>query len=308
MSLLKRVRRELTQALYRAYKNKVPEFACIESALNQRDHHEVILDHFAVIQLPSNHSGISNLCQIFSALGYIVQGLDYLAEKQNDFLWLTEIDAIHQSVRETLPQVVVADFRLHELPREIKTIVEKYSCEISISPLQQIQRLSGQAYLGDQEAAEQLLALLIRYFSERQWPLPTIADFQAVNRVNELLAWVLALGCIPNHFGILANMIDGFDNLETFMAFIAEDLRLPLNRHGGLIKGSVAMGIEQGATLGMPVEVKLADGNLQIPAPFIEFVWRYPRISTSKPVAWKEYYTGFMAQNANKVIESLTDR
>lgn len=305
MHLLKKVRHDLTKHLWHTYKNTVPHFQIIESALQKRKDHSIILDHFAIIDLPSQHSGISHLSQIFSALGYIVQGLDYLPEKQNDFLWMVETDAITQSATETLPQIVVADFRLHELPATVKQIIEKYTQEIPPSPLSEIQRLSGKTYLGDELAARQLLSLLIHYFSGRQWSLPTVKDFKTVQEANELLAWVLLFGRIPNHFTISAHLLNGFDSLQAFMDFVAKDLGLALNTQEGIIKGNSAMGIQQGSTLGVPTEIQLADGHLLLPGPFIEFVWRYFKVNDKKSTRWCDYYTGFIAQNANKVVESL---
>lgn len=307
MRLLKKVRQALTQHLWGHYKDTVPHFKMIEAALQKRKDNIVVLDHFAIIDLPGKYTGIPNLNQIFSALGYIVQGLDYLPEKQNDFLWMVEVDAVTQSAIETLPQIVVADFRLHELPQTVKKIIEKYTQEISQSPLSEIQRLSSKTYLGDVAAAEQLLALLINYFSTRQWSLPTVTDFKTVQEANELLAWVLLFGHVPNHFTISAHLLNSFNSLQSFMHFVAEDLGLPLNMQDGIIKGTPALGIEQSATLGAPIEIKLADGSLFLPGPFIEFVWRFP-IFDKKPVNWGDYYTGFIAQNANRVIESLYDR
>jgi len=305
MPLLKQTRQALTHHLWQVYKNTVPGFQTIATALQQRGNAHLVLDHFAIINLPGPDSGISYLAQIFSALGYRAQGSDYLAEKQNDFAWWVESDAIDQLAKDTLPQVVVADFRLHELPVAVKTIIKKYTRQISASSLQQIQLLSSKVYLGDEKAAAQLLPLTIECFSNRPWPLPTIADFKTVHACNELLAWVLLFGPIPNHFTIAAHLLEGFDSMTSFMRFIEQELGLKLNTEGGVIKGNAAMGIEQGSTLGIPIEVTLADGSVWLPGPFIEFVWRHPVGENKQPMFWRDYYTGFMAQNANRVIESL---
>jgi hypothetical protein len=304
MDLLKKTRHAFTQHLWHCYKKTVPAIQTIEKSL-QKQGINVVLDHFAIIDLPSPHSGIPYLSQLFSALGYSVQGLDYLPEKQNDFLWLVESDAVGQLAKDTLPQVVVADFRLHELPLAVKKIIDKYIHQIPASSLQTIQHLSGKTYLGDKASAEQLLSLLIQCFSKRAWSLPTIADFKTVQAFNELLAWVLLFGAIPNHFTIAAHLLNGFDSMVSFMQFIETDLGLELNTEGGIIKGNAAVGIEQGSTVGVPMKIQLADGDLALPGPFIEFVWRYPLDKNKAPLYWQDYYSGFIAQNANKVIESV---
>lgn len=305
MTLLKKTRQAFTQHLWQHYKQKVTAFKIIETALQKQGNTHIVLDHFALIDLPSPHSGIPYLSQLFSALGYRVQGLDYLPDKQNDFLWLVENDAIDQLAKKTLPQVVVADFRLDALPVEIKKVIEKYTQQMTSSPLKDIQCLSAKTYLGDEQAAAQLLSVLTDSFSKRAWSLPTLADFKTVHAFNELLAWVLLFGPIPNHFTIAAHLLAGFDDMPAFMRFIEMDLGLPLNTEGGVIKGNAAMGIEQGSTMGLPMTVQLADGSLELPGLFIEFVWRHALDKNKVPSYWRDYYSGFIAQNANKVIESL---
>jgi len=303
--LLKKTRQRLTQFFWQTYSHTNLASQKIATALQNRGNPHIVWDHFAIIDLPSAYSGIPYLSQLFSALGYRVQGVDYLAEKQNDFLWMVEEDAITQLATEVLPQIVVADFRLQELPATVKTIIEKYTQQMSPLSLQKIQCLSGKTYLGDTEAATQLLSLLIKYFSNRPWPLPTVADFNTVHQANELLAWVLLWGPIPNHFTISAHLLTGFDAMLSFMHFIEIELGLSLNTEGGVIKGNAALGIEQSSTLGMPMTVVLADGSVQIPGPFVEFIWRHPVDNNKVPVYWRDYYTGFIAQHANKVVESL---
>src|SRR5947208_2617311 len=120
--MLKKLRQNVVQHLWNAYCLHSPDIQHIKSALTQKGITQLALDHFAVIDLPGPHSGITHLYTIFSAMGYIEQGKDYLADKQNDFLWMAESNCINKPAREALPQVVAADFRLDEMPGEIKTI------------------------------------------------------------------------------------------------------------------------------------------------------------------------------------------
>jgi hypothetical protein len=264
-----------------------------------------ILDHFAIIDLPGKYSGIPTLSHIFSRLGYVQQGADYLPEKQNDFAWLAEIDAAGQPAAQVLPQVVIADFRLDELPPSVAAIIEKYTAQVSDIPLKQIHGLLDKIELGDTAVAEQVITHLTDYFSDRAWPLPTVSEFNTVHACNELLAWVLVFGRIPNHFGLAIHLLPGFASLEAFMHFILEEVKLPLNEIDGRIKGHPSQGIQQGSTKGAMTTVQLADGSCLIPGQFMEFVWRYPKPPTPTAFLWDEYYTGFIPQNANRVIESL---
>lgn len=303
MKLLKQIRSQLIQELWRSYKQSLPAAATLATALEARGE-KIILDHLAIIDLPSRYSGIPTLVQIFSALGYIVQGCDYLPEKQNDFTWMVESDALDQPVNTVLPQVVVADFRLDELPISIRKIIESYTAYIKASPLREIQQLSGKAFLGDHSAATQLLQLLHLYFTHRQWPLPTVADFQQVREANELLAWVLVFGHIPNHFTISSHLMSNFPSFSHFIRFVEHELLLPLNQEEGKIKGNSKVGIQQASTIGSIENIELADSKIFAPGRFIEFVWRYS-LNKSAPCLWNDYFTGFISSHANRVIESL---
>lgn len=304
MRFLKQVRNKLIENLWQSYKTSNAHARVIETALLNRGEN-IVLDHLAIIDLPGKHTGIPTLSQIFSALGLVVQGNDYLSEKQNEFTWMVEIDALDQAAARVMPQVVIADFHLDELPIRIKNIIEKYTAHISESPLKTIQKLSGQVYQGDTQAEVKLLNLLNNYFSQRDWPLPSLQDLKEVHEANELLAWTLAFGRIPNHFTIAVHLLNNFKSLEEFNRFITHDLKLALNLNGGVIKGNKTTGIAQSSTAGELMSLVLNETQFQIPDRFMEFVWRYPKNPLKTPILWSDYFTGFVAHNADRVIESL---
>ena len=304
MNHLPFVRNWLTDYLWGLYRNQVSQAFIIDKALTKYTKSDLILDHYAVIDLPSPKTGLTSLYQVFSAIGYRVQGRDYLAEKQNEFLWMTEEDALEKPVRKVLPQVVVADFWLDEMPLNIQKLIEKYTKEIKHDYVRDIQNLSGKAYLGDPKAAEDLMKFLIKYF-ERDRSLPTVRDFEEVREYNELLAWVLAFGRQPNHFALSVHFLEKFESLEAFNIFIKDTLGICLNETEGAIKGSETQGMEQSSAKGDMFSLHLKDGSVLIPDRFMEFVWRYPQKEHKNPQKWDHYFTGFIAQNANRVIESV---
>ena len=85
------------------------------------------------MDLPGENSGIDNLFQVFSCFWYISQGRDSLLNKQNRFMWLTEHNSLGKIAEQALPQVVIADFLLSDIPDEISKIILKYS-SFSIKP------------------------------------------------------------------------------------------------------------------------------------------------------------------------------
>lgn len=304
--MLKHFRKNIVQTLWGKYRDASPQIKLIETGLKQRNIHSLILDHFAIIDLPGPHTGIPQLSHIFSAIGYQEEGRDYLHDKQNDFLWMAESDSRDLAALDALPQVVVADFRLDELPFEIKKIIEKYSRLAPPFPLNNIKTLTQGLARGDTLAAKNLQEGIIQYLVGRDWPLPKVNEFYTVREFNELLAWVLVFGRRPNHFTLSIHLLNHFADLEAFHVFIEEEAKLELNRDGGIIKGGKKSGIAQGSTIGISETVSLSDGKIEIPSEFVEFVWRYPLDpSSQQALLWKDYFTGFIAQHANHVIESL---
>ncbi len=298
----KELRHAIIHQLWKTHRQSLSQFNLIENALQKKNIHTLYLDHFAVIDLPSCHTGIPILRDMFTALGFTQRGNDYLSDKQNDFAWLAEINCDQRPAKEVLPQVVVADFRLDELPIEVKIIIENYAKQTKPSPLSHIQNLC--AKLHGPSSKTELINLFVNYFQGRDWPLPTLKEFHMVKEFNELLAWVLINGRCPNHFTLSIHLLDQFNDLNHFHQFI-ESLGLTLNQDGGKIKGSAAVGIEQGSTIGLPKRVQLQDGAIELPGEFIEFVWRHPHDKNTQPQRWGDFFTDFIPQNANRVIESL---
>lgn len=287
--MLQQAQQFITQDLWQAYCRDLPQIQRLETALNTA----LPLDHFAVIDLPGPHTGIPQLTQIFSTLGFEVRGQGYLADKQNEFWWMVEKNAQEKLAQNVLPQVVVADFRLDELPFEIKNIIKKYAAQSPKFSLVQNQTTIQQS-------------ALIHYFLGRDWPLPTVAEFKTVQEFNELLAWVLVFGRKPNHFTVAVHLLSKFKSLHEFNQFLMDDLQFELNQRGGVIKGNAAVGIEQSSTVGVPTLVQLADGEVTLAGAFIEFVWRHPENNLStQPLLWGDYFSGFFGEYANNVIESL---
>jgi len=301
--MLKQIRQTIINHLWEAYRCSTHQMHVIENGLQQKNISELTLDHFAIIDLPGPHTGISHLSQLFSAIGYLSRGQGYLPDKQNDFHWMSEEDSTGALVCDVLPQVVVADFRLEELPLEIKLIIEKYAHLSSPPPLTQIAALVSQATENNAHAADQLVNIFIKYLSGRDWPLPTVKEFQTVHAFNELLAWVLVFGRRPNHFTLSVHLLSAFASLDEFHHFIEQELQLPLNCEGGVIKGEKAIGIAQSSTTNRREKIQLADGVTELPTGFVEFVWRFS--TREQPTRWDDYFTGFVAQHANHVIESL---
>lgn len=304
--MLRQLRQSIIHHLWHEHRKATSQMALIEQHFLQHQIKLSPLDHFAIIDLPGPHSGIPTLTKLFSLLGYEERGKGYLPDKQNDFLWMADADSMQGLAIDALPQAVVADFRPTEMPAAIAAIISKYAQQSAIFPLQTATALAARVQQSDEEAYQALFNIITTYLNGRDWPLPTKAEFYQVREFNELLSWVLVFGRRLNHFTLSVHLMPEFSSLESFHTFISEEVQLQLNHEGGIIKGGSHTGIAQGSTVGTPQTITLADGTVELPAGFVEFVWRYPaRTDMSTPPYWDDYFTGFVAQHANHVIESL---
>lgn len=303
--MLTQVRRAIINQLWESYLASSPQMQLINHALRKKGLSSLILDHFAIIDLPGIHTGIPQLSEVFKAIGYIERGRGYLSDKQNDFLWMAEADTMQLPAHEATPQVVVADFRLDELPTPVRRIVEKYSTQAPPCSLDRIRELATLTYHGQHDAAAQLVNQVMGYLNGRDWSLPTVDEFRTVQQFNELIAWVLIFGRRPNHFTLSVHLLNHFRDITEFLSFIEHELGLALNHEDGRIKGGREAGIAQGSTVGVPQMIQLSDGVVSLPTGFVEFVWRYPHTPDSENLRWSDYFTGFVPQYADRVIESL---
>src|SRR3990167_5495295 len=122
--MLRSLRSSVIDHLWREYHQTNHQMRQIEYHLsNYRK--PLPLDHFAIIDLPSPHTGIPILRDIFLLLGFKEHGKGYLPDKHNDFLWMADQDCANMPALLAPPQAVVADFRLNEMPPNVRYIIEK---------------------------------------------------------------------------------------------------------------------------------------------------------------------------------------
>ena len=302
--MLDYVKHSVISQLWQDYSTNLLHLSIIQASLQTQYQEELRLDHLALIDLPGPESGMEVLSRLFSYLGYVTRGQGYLAAKQNNFRWLAEQSTTPQLAISALPQIVVADFRREALAPEVLKIIDHYAAFSKPLDNDRLTFLQEGILQHDETAANEMIALMMNYLKGRDWPLPTVNEYEMVKSHNELLAWVLVRGRQVNHFAWAIHLSKCFSSLEAFNSFLSSSLKIPLNEKGGLIKGRASQGIKQSSTLAAVKWLKLADGMIDLPDRFIEFVWRYPK-QEGESMLWEDYFTGFIADNADRVVESL---
>ena len=303
--MLGQVKQRIIQQLWHNYAADLPVVSSIQSALKAHYNEVLPWDHFALIDLPGPHTGIGTLSRLFFLLDYEICGSDYLAEKQNDFVWLAEKSIATQDVKNALPQIVLADFRRDALVPEVQKIIDVYAEQAKPLALEQLSYLKKRVLEQDESAADDLVNLFMHYLKGRDWPLPSVKEFETVRNRNELLSWVLVMGRQVNHFAWAIHLCKKFADLPAFNQFVTETLHISLNEKGGIIKGHAQQGITQSSSAATIKPTRLADGWIDLSDRFIEFVWRYPVLPNERTRLWKDYFSGFVANNADRVVESL---
>lgn len=261
-----------------------------------------LLDHLAIIDLNSEYSGISYLQSIFETCGFEAVGSGYLPDKINDFIWMRSPETLDSLPNCAMPQIVLADFRMDLLSTKNRNLVRrcaKYYEPFSMQPI--MNALSKEA-----QDLERHVEMLSQHMNQRFWPLPTYKEYMDLKEENELMSWVILFGRAVNHFGVGVYTLNEWNNLTEFNSYAKMAHSISLNDAGGEIKGSVSLGIEQSSTIGQNHKFDLEGGSVIVVGSFMEFVWRHSKVE--KPKRFGEYYTGFIASNANKVIESVYQR
>ena len=73
--MLKLLRQKVINNLWQSYRSQSSQLKQIEKALKQKGMHHLILDHFAIIDLPGLHSGIPFLTKLFSKIKIYILNL-----------------------------------------------------------------------------------------------------------------------------------------------------------------------------------------------------------------------------------------
>ncbi|MBB4657727.1 DUF1338 domain-containing protein [Parvularcula dongshanensis] len=255
-------------ALWDQYATLTPQAHEIRTLLVDRGE-MVVNDHVAFRTFDDPRLGIDRIAKPFLHLGYEAKDT-YRFEQKKLFA------RYYQHPDPSLPKVFVSELLLSEFSQELQDTVRGLIDQMPDGVMGKEEGLTmGRPWSVDSETYERLAA------------------------ESEYAGWMAAFGFCANHFTVFVNALKGFDKIEDLAAFIEEN-GYPMNRSGGLIKGSEEVALAQCSTLASQVPVAFSDGEKTVPSCYYEFAQRFEREDGT-------LYQGFVAASADKIFES-TDR
>jgi hypothetical protein len=302
-SKLKIARTKVFEGLWNHYFKLVPWAPQMVEAFKKRNDHW-IEDHVAYRTLPGAHTGADVLQGIFEALGYTRQDNYTFVDKKLKAFWLAPPD-IEGHSREASPKIFISELELPSFSKSFQETVSNYTSQVKNSPLEKIQKLAQDLRNHNADALPQLIQECTSYLtSPPAWARPSFGDFELLSRESEYAAWTLLYGPQINHFTVSVHLMESFSHIRQLADFLENELRIPMNKVGGVVKGQPELLLEQIATLAAKVPYPFQDGTRDVPYGFVEYAYRYPMAGKKTDGMWKSYYQGFVTSNADKIFES----
>ncbi|HMH21229.1 MAG TPA: DUF1338 domain-containing protein [Puia sp.] len=280
------------EGLMRRYRERVPDVQAILDAMHTEriihDPSEIENDHIAFRSLGIPNLGIASLEKIFLHLGYAKRDYYYFPEKKLDAYW-------YAPPSDHYPRIFLSQLRVQDLSPATRQIIARYTQPVTTDPTDVLDLSSGTA--------------VDQFLHSSLWPLPTIADFEALGAESEYAAWVIYNRYYLNHFTIsVHNLPSGYNTIADFNVFL-ERKEFTLNNAGGKIKQSPDGLLLQSATIAKMIEATFANGEKKpIAGSYVEFAERrvLPQFAGLPVSAIRRIHRreGFEAANADKIFES----
>jgi hypothetical protein len=280
------------EGLLTRYRARVPDVQAILDAMIDEaiipNISEIENDHIAFRSLGTRPLGIPSLEKIFFALGYTRKDYYYFPEKKLDAYW-------YAPPADHYPRIFLSQLRIQDLSPETQRIISRYTRHIVSDPVDGLDLSDGLA--------------IDQFLHSSRWPIPFLADYEALAAESEYAAWVIYNRYYLNHFTIsVHNLYPGYNSIAEFNAFLHRH-GITLNDSGGRIKQSPDGLLLQSSTVVGMIEAQFAGGEIRpIPGSYVEFAERRPLPQfASLPlhaILRQHRREGFEAANADKIFES----
>lgn len=281
--------------LMRRYSERVPDVVRLLNCLIQDGliarPDEIENDHIAFRTMGVEKLGIASFEKIFLHLGYQRRDPYSFAEKRLNAHW-------YSPPENRYPRIFISELRVGDLSDEAQQIIRSYTDEVPCDPVDLLDLNDGQA--------------IDEFLHRPLWRVPTLSDFERLERDSEYAAWVIYNRYYLNHYTVSVHNLPQHRTLEEFNAFL-ERHGFKLNSAGGKIKVSPDGLLKQSSTVAAPVTAEFSDGaggtvKRMISGSYVEFAERKVLPQFAKlpetEITRMHRRDGFEAQNADKIFES----
>ena len=284
--------------LWKQYRGKVADAQTIQQTISDMKDNW-IEDHIAFRSIPGEKTGAHVLQAAFESIGYERMDDYFFEEKQLKAFWMAPIGADEAEESDVVsPKVFISEI-----------ITEKFSSEFQ-NILDRCQKDAEPKYSADDFKTKDIEAHEIADFLNGGicWPKISKNEHALLVKESEYAGWTSVFGNQPNHFTLSVHLMSEFDSIQELVTFIQDKMQIPLNESGGIVKGTMEVGLEQISTIAKSLPVQLSDGELNLPYAFIEFAFRWPLKNCEDNGVWSSYYQGFVVANADKIFESTNTK
>lgn len=295
MSQKTEILKVVLDGLMRRYSEQVPDVARVVSCLVEdrliASAAEIENDHIAFRTMGVPNLGIASFEKIFLHLGYQKRDPYFFAEKRLNAFW-------YSPPEDSFPRIFVSELRIGDLSPEAQSIIRSYTDVVKADPADSLDLNNG--------------CEIDAFLHRPLWRVPTLQDYERLERESEYAAWVIYNRYYLNHFTVSIHNLPRHRTIDEFNAYL-ESHGFKLNSAGGKAKRSPDGLLNQSSTVAALVEAEFSDGQggtvkRMISGSYVEFAERkvLPQFAALSETEIKRTHRrdGFEAQNADKIFES----
>lgn len=282
----------IMDGLMNRYTTRVPDVKKVTDAMVNKGlistSRDIENDHIAFRTLGVPNLGIASFEKIFLACGYQKRDyFDFEGKKLNAYWYAPPAP--------NFPRIFLSELRVKDLSEEAQEIIKKYTKTIESDPVDSLDLNDGTA--------------VDAFLHSPLWEIPTLEDYEILQKESEYAAWVIYNRYYLNHYTIsVHNLLNGYNNIYKYVEFL-ESIGIKLNDSGGKVKVSPDGGLLQTSTVAQLIEAKFANGKKHtISGSYVEFAERkvLPEFAhlPKEEITRKHRRDGFETGNADKIFES----
>lgn len=259
--------KELFEKLWNQYTERNPVVKKVYDLLKSKGE-EIVNDHIAFRTFNHPKTNIDVLSQVFKKHGYRAKQEYQFEEKKLRAVHFENADDVNA------PLIFISELKTEEFSDFLNEIVEKTVGEIPAETLN----------------SDDLV------YSGRLWNPISYNTYEKLRKESEYAAWLYVEGFKANHFTVLVNELNEFDELKDLNEFL-KDNGFIMNSPPNEIQGSKEKFLEQSSIKASLIKEKFIEGEREVTGCYYEFAKRY-----HKPDG--KLFRGFIANSADKIFES----